>query len=139
MKKMLIAAAALATLTGAAGAAAAQPYYGPGYGYDRDARYDRYDRYERRHDSRGINARQEAIERRIVHGARTGRLTYREAEALKADARQITWMERRFRANGLSRVEAQILDERLDRLERRVFAELRDGQRYSYGYGDRRR
>ena len=71
--------------------------------------------------------------------ARTGRLTHREAEALKAEVRQITWMERRFRANGLNRVEAQILDERLDRLERRVFAELRDSQRYSYGYGDRRR
>ena len=50
MKKILIAAAALATLTGAAGAASAQQYYGPGYGYDRDGRGGYDNRYERRAD-----------------------------------------------------------------------------------------
>lgn len=141
MKKILIAAAALATLTGAAGAASAQQYYGPGYGYDRgDGHYGRdhdgrYDRYDRRGDSRAINLRQQELRDRIDRGVRTGRLTFREAETLRAEVRNINWMERHFRANGLNYREVQILNDRLDRLERRVYAEMRDGQRYGYGYG----
>lgn len=135
MKKILIAAAAAAALTGVAGAASAQHYYGPGYGYDRDGRYDRH---ERRLDSRQINARQHALRVRVDQGVRSGRITHREAEALRHEIRQINAMERRYRANGLNYHEAQILEARLDRLERRIYAELRDGQRYGYGYGDRR-
>lgn len=143
MKKILIAAAALATLTGAAGAASAQQYYGPGYGYDRGGeRHDRdgrYDRYERRGDSQEINRRQHELRERVDRGVRTGRITYREAEVLRGEIRNINWMERQYRANGLNYRETQILTERLDRLERRIYAEMRDGQRYGYGYGERRR
>ena len=138
MKKILIAAAALAALTGAAGAASAQQYYGPGYGYDRGGD-SRYERYERGADARDINARQAMLRHRIDRGVRTGRITYREAQALRSQVQQINWMERRFRASyGLNPREVAILDARLARLERRIAMEARDGERYGYGYGERR-
>lgn len=140
MKKILIAAAALATLTGAAGAASAQNYYGPGYGYDRDGgRYDRGDRYDRRGDGRSIDIRQAQLRDRLERGVRAGRITHREADSLRTELRYVDRMERGFRnSGGLTRREIEVLDERLDRVERRLYAEARDGQRYGYGYGDRR-
>lgn len=144
MKKILVATLAIATLAGA-GAASAQPYGGPrggyevgysGGGYDRD---DRYDRYDRRTDSRDINGRQQALRQRLDRGMERGRLTRREAESLRYELRDINRMERQFRAShGLNPREIAILDARLDRLERRMRAEMRDDQRYGYGYGDRR-
>lgn len=144
MKKILVATLAIATLAGA-GVASAQPYGGPrggyevgysGGGYDRD---DRYDRYDRRTDSRDINGRQQALRQRLDRGMERGRLTRREAESLRYELRDINRMERQFRAShGLNPREIAILDARLDRLERRMRAEMRDDQRYGYGYGDRR-
>lgn len=133
MKKFLIAAAAVATLAGAAGAASAQPYghHRPGYGggYRDDYR-----------GGRGygvaINAKQAELARRIARGERTGRLTWREARALRYDLAQINALEYRFRrTHGLDRREFAILDNRLDRLEYRIIAEMRDGRRYGEGYG----
>lgn len=142
MKKILVATLAIATLAGAS-AASAQPYGGPrggyevgysGGGYDRG---DRYDRYDRRADSRDINGRQQALRQRLDRGIERGRLTRREAESLRYELRDINRMERQFRAShGLNPREIAILDARLDRLERRMRAEMRDDQRY--GYGDRR-
>lgn len=144
MKKILVATLAIATLAGAS-AASAQPYGGPrggyevgysGGGYDRG---DRYDRYDRRADSRDINGRQQALRQRLDRGIERGRLTRREAESLRYELRDINRMERQFRAShGLNPREIAILDARLDRLERRMRAEMRDDQRYGYGYGDRR-
>ena len=79
------------------------------------------------------------LRQRVDNGVRTGRITHREAEVLRNEIRQINWMERRFRSSGgLNQREFAILDQRLDHLERRIYAEMRDGQSYGYGYGDRR-
>lgn len=141
MKKILVATLAIATLAGAS-AAAAQPYGGPRGGYEvgySAGGYDRYDRYDRRTDSRDINGRQQALRQRLDRGIERGRLTRREAESLRYELRDINRMERQFRAShGLNPREIAILDVRLDRLERRLRAEMRDDRRYGYGYGDRR-
>lgn len=138
MKKILVATIAIATLAGA-GAAAAQPYGGPRGGYEVGYSAGGYDRYDRRTDSRDINVRQQALRQRLDRGLDSGRLTRREAESLRYELRDINRMERQFRAShGLNPREVAILDARLDRLERRMRAEMRDDQRYGYGYGDRR-
>ncbi len=140
MKKILVATLAIATLAGA-GAASAQPYGGPRGGYEvgYSGGYYRDDRYDRRADSRDINGRQQALRQRLDRGIERGRLTRREAESLRYELRDINRMERQFRAShGLNPREIAILDVRLDRLERRMRAEMRDDQRYGYGYGDRR-
>lgn len=126
MKKILIAAAAIATLTGAAGAASAQSYG--------------YDRYERPAGAgQHINNQQQRLRDQIRRAERTGRLSPREARGLQYEMRNISDQERHFRASrGLDRREVAILEQRLQRLERRVWAEARDGNRYGYGYGDRR-
>lgn len=127
MKKILIAAAAVATLTAAAGAASAQSYG-----------FDRYDRPAGA--GQHINNKQERIRDQIRRAERTGRLSTREARGLEYEMRSISAQERQFRATrGLDRRELAILDQRLARLERQVWAQARDGDRYGYGYGDRRR
>lgn len=146
MKKFLIAAAAVATLAGAAGAASAQPYgapHGPDRGYSDGYRGDGYRGDDRRgYDDRGgygagaINARQNMIAQRIAQGERSGRLDRREARSLRNDLFQINNLERQFRmSRGLDRREVAILDARLDRLERQLFAEMRDGRGPGRGYG----
>ena len=138
MKKFIVATIAIATLAGA-GAASAQPYGGPRGGYEVGYSAGGYDRYDRRTDSRDINGRQQALRQRLDRGLDSGRLTRREAESLRYELRDINRMERQFRAShGLNPREVAILDARLDRLERRMRAEMRDDQRYGYGYGDRR-
>ncbi len=142
MKKFLIAAAAVATLTGAAGAASAQPYggdRGPDRGYSDG--YRDGDRggagYGAGYGSNAINAKQAAIAFRIARAERTGALTRREALMLRAELDQIAHMEHRFRvSHGLDRREYAILSVRLDRLERTVLAEMRDGRRPGRGYGE---
>lgn len=132
MKKILIAAAAFAALTGASGAASAQSYYNgarPGF--------DRYDRVQG--GGSYINQQQRQIRNDIQRGVRYGRITPREAQSLEWELRDISRMEKQFRnSRGLDRRELAILDNRLNRVERRVVMEARDGQRYGYGYGDRR-
>lgn len=142
MKKFLVAAVAVATIAGAAGAASAQTYgapHGPDRGYsdsDRGGRGGYDDRGGHGYGAGAINARQEAIARRIVQGERTGRLDRREVRSLRSDLFQINNLERQFRmSRGLDRREVAILNARLDRLERQVFAEMRDGRRYGEGYG----
>ncbi|MDP1629920.1 MAG: hypothetical protein Q8L66_00695 [Caulobacter sp.] len=141
MKKILIAAAAVATLA-AAGAAEARPAHNgdrPGYGAQHGPNHG-YRQGGMRQASRAIDARQAVISTRIQRGMRTGRLNPYEARALRGEFRQIARLEYRFRATrGLDRREVAILDGRLDRLERRVYAEMRDGNRngarYGQGYG----
>jgi opacity protein-like surface antigen len=139
MKKILIAAAAIATLTGAAGAASAQAYgaprapahgapaygapHGGGYGYG--------------YGSAGIDAKQSQIANRIFQGERSGRLDRREVRMLRGELFQIASLERQFKmTRGLDRREASILNARLDRLEYQVVAELRDGR--GHGRDDHR-
>jgi len=112
----LIAASALAVT---AGAASAQPYRGD---------HGRW---------MSINERQANLDRRIDRGLETGQLTRREAWRLRQEFRDITRLEYRYRANGLSNWERADLDRRFDRLSAQIRWERRDGDReYGYGYGD---
>ena len=86
-----------------------------------------------------INRQQKQIRDSIQRGVRYGRITPREAQSLEWELRDISRMEKQFRqSRGLDRREIATLDTRLNRVERRVVMEARDGQRYGYGYGDRR-
>jgi len=148
MKKFLIAAVAVATLAGAAGAASAQPYGGPhrpdydaprGGGYDapRDGGY-RGDRGDYRVEA--INAKQRELAMRIAQGERRGRLDHFEARRLRAELAQVANLEHQFRmTRGIDRREFAILDARLDRVEARIFAEMRDGRGRGRGDGGRYR
>lgn len=151
MKTFLIAAAAIATLTGAAGAASAQTYgapHRPDAGYDGGYRGD--DRGDYRDGPRGgygygagaIDAKQERVALHIARGERSGALDRREARGLRIELAQVADMERRFRASrGLDRREIGILNTRLDRLDATVVAQMREGRGgygngYGNGYGD---
>lgn len=127
MKKFLIAAAAVAALTGAAGAASAQTY---GYGYGAP-------RYERGGQIPSVERRQEALRAEIERGAQTGRLTRSEVQILRRDIAGIDRLERQYRRDrGLNRQEVRNLHARLDNIEQRLDRDLRDGERYGYGYGN---
>lgn len=103
MKKFLIIAAALTTLSIAAPASAA-PW-------------------------QNINARQERLDNRIDQGVRAGRLTRPEAMQLRADFRQIANLEARYRrSNGLNMNERRDLDRRFDRLSAQLQHQLNDRQ-----------
>lgn len=116
MKTFLIPAVAAATALAAAGAASAQ-----GYGYGGQG---------------GINAREAQLAWRIDRAERRGRLAHREADAFRHDLTHIERMERQFRyTGGISPREYAVLTARLDRLEYRIRAEIRDGRGYGYGYG----
>jgi hypothetical protein len=107
MKKILIAAVALATLT--AGAAQAAPWM-------------------------SINARQAMLERRIDMAQRTHRISYREAQGLRAEFRQLAMLEYRYRrtGGGLQGWERNDLDRRFNALSARIRYEShdRDGRRW---------
>lgn len=79
-----------------------------------------------------INARQANLDRRIDIGVRNGSLTRSEAVRLRAEFRQISYLEQRYRrtGNGLNAWERQDLDRRFDRLSARIRSERRDGQDY---------
>lgn len=143
MKKILIAAAAVAALTGAAGAASAQAYGGA---HRPDAAYGGQYRPDGAYRGGGyganaINAKQAVVARRIVNAERMGALTRREAGNLRVELRQVAQLERRFRmSRGLDRREVSILNNRLDRLDWVVVAQIREaraGNRYGQGYGGR--
>lgn len=160
MKKFLLAAVAVATLTGAAGAASAQAYgvpHRPGYdggyrdgGY-RDGGYRDDDRRGGGYTSTILDAKQSRVAMHIARGERSGALGRREARNLRIELAQVADMEQRFRmSRGLDRREIAILSNRLDRLDGLVIARLREGRggdgggygyggQYGngYGYGDR--
>lgn len=119
MKKLLTAAAIVATL-GAALPAAAQTWngvYGGGF-----------------NNSQGIEAR-------IDRGVRNGQLSPSEARSLTRQLEDVRRLEWQYRRNGLNDREAREIDRRYGALESRVRFELRDrdnrfgNDRYGYGYG----
>jgi len=86
-----------------------------------------------------INARQRNLDRRIDVGVRNGSLTRSEAMRLRAEFRNIAYLEARYRrtGGGLSAWERADLDRRFDRLSARIREERRDWQDYR-GYRDYR-
>ncbi|MDQ0465093.1 Ni/Co efflux regulator RcnB [Caulobacter ginsengisoli] len=104
MKKILIAAVAAMTVgaTLAAGAAQAAPWT-------------------------PINARQAMLEQRINMAQRSHRISYREAQGIRAEFRQIARLEYRYRrTGGLQNWERADLDRRFDALSMRIRYESRD-------------
>ncbi len=105
MKKILIAAVAVATLAATAsfgGAAQAAPWM-------------------------SINARQAMLERRINMAQRSHRISYREAQGIRAQFRQIAVLENRYRrTGGLQPWERSDLDRRFNALSARINYESRD-------------
>ncbi len=85
-------------------------------------------------DNGNINARQAELNGRINAGVRDGSLTRTEALNLRAQSRQIAFMERRYRYNGLSMWERRDLDRRLDRLAQNIRYERHDDQMRYRGY-----
>lgn len=79
-----------------------------------------------------INQRERRLESRIDAGRRDGSLSRTEASRLRAEFRDLSQLEQRYRRNGLSNNERRELDRRYDRLEARVYAERRDRNNY-YG------
>lgn len=110
MKKLLLTCAALASLA-AAGPAFAQRWDG---------------------DWGAFNARESRAEYRINH---CPGISYREARWLRSELNNIQRIERRYRHGGIGPREFRDLESRLDRLERRITRECRDGNRYGGGYG----
>lgn len=113
--------------------------------YDRNddqARNDRGDRWNDWRNPEGgwmsINQRQAQLDRRIDQGMRSGKITRREAYRLRSEFQAIARLETRYRVNGLSTWERADLDRRFDTLAARIRWERRDGDRYGYGYGERR-
>ena len=149
MKTLLATLAAVTAVSTMAAPALAQPY-NPGYErqdqgrYDRGGRYDQDERWDRDERRRGgefydLSRRQQALEYRIEAGIRRGDFSRYDANSLRNEFRQISWIEARYRNDGqLSRGELAALDARLDRLEARVRMERRDRDgEYGYGYGER--
>ena len=110
--------------------------------YDRNDAQDRGDRWDDWRGQNGawmnINQRQERLERRIDQGIRNGKITRREAHRLRREFQAIARLENRYRHNGLSTWERADLDRRFDTLAAQIRWERRDGDRYGYGYGERR-
>lgn len=118
MKRLTIAAAAVALAACFAGAAQAQGY--PGVRFD------------------PIGPRLDRIDERIERGEHRGDLTRREAALLRRDLNVVAHLEQRYAYNGFSRWEVEDLQRRVDNLARRVRFERRDPEGYDRRYdGDR--
>lgn len=115
MKKLLIAGAALAAFAATAVPASAAPY-GHNRNYERSAF----------NASREIDRQQAQLSQRIEMGQRNGSLSFREATRLRAELRNINFLEARYERGGLNRSEVVDLNRRLDNLSRQVFAERHD-------------
>jgi hypothetical protein len=107
MKKFLLAAAALASLTAAASSASAQPF-----GFDGDF---------------GHFGQREVRAERMIEWCQThGNLSFREAGELRCELRVLERQIAVARINGISRREMFALEARMDSLERQIRHECRD-------------
>ncbi|MDP3853428.1 hypothetical protein [Phenylobacterium sp.] len=138
MKKILLSMAAVAALTAAA-PAAAQNYGGYDRGdryedrgdrYDRDDRYDRYDRYDR---GNVAGPRVERLMAHIARAERNGQVSRGTAQWLRQQVVATQRLAMRYSRDGFSGWERRDIDERYNRLARRLG---QDDPRYGYGYGD---
>ncbi len=77
-----------------------------------------------------INARQARLEQRINQGIRSGALNRNEAVRLRAQFRDLTVLEHRYRRSGggLSLQERRDLDRRFDALSARIKVQKNDRQ-----------
>lgn len=147
MKKLMTALLAVSALAAAAPAVAQDYSRGSDRGYDRG--YDRGDDrgYDRGDDRRGDNhdgrygygrdnLRQEydRLAQRIQRAQRNRTISYREADRLNQQLRMLRMTDRQYRMSGggLNRRERMDLDQRVNRLERQIRWERRDGDDRRY-------
>jgi len=126
MRKTLISIAAAASALAVATPAAAQYYpapppppYGNAYGYNNNLGH-----------VRGLQVRIDRLQQRIAQFDRRDRITEREARRLRTESRDI---ERRLHIaarNGLNPREYASINQRIQRLEQRIFRDTRDGNRW---------
>lgn len=73
--------------------------------------------------------------KQIRQGVHNGRLTPREAHALRSEQREIAVLERHYRADGvLSAAERRDLGQRLHEAGRHIYNESHDAERNRHGY-----
>ena len=139
MRKLTLITAAAGTALAFAAPASAQyapqPQYRPvpqgnAYGYNNWGQV------------RSMQARIDGIQRQIEHLRSRRIITRNEANGLRSESRQIEWRLRQAARYGLNHNEAREIDRRINRLERHVAREARDGRGYGWDnrhYGDRDR
>lgn len=143
MKKFVTALVALSAIAAAVPAVAQD--YGRGDGRSHERGDDRgYDRGYGRGDDRGygdrwgsgyeLRARYERIDQRIQRAQRNRTISYREADRLTQQLRELRRLDRQYRYSDgrLSRWEQRDLEQRADRLEWRLRQERRDGDYHRY-------
>ena len=116
MKKLLLAAAVLSTLSVAVPAAAQSRGYRP------DPLHQRF----------------ENLENRIERGIDRGAIDRREAQHLRGEFRQLVRLDAQYRRDGLSRWEVSDLERRVDGLSARIRYERRDNDHRGDHRGDYR-
>ena len=126
MRKVLITLAAAASALAVAAPAAAQYYPQPqGYAYGHQGNWGLV---------RSLHVRIDNIQRQIERLDRRNILSEREARRLRQDSRELERRLRYVRQNGLHPAERYDIERRLARLERRVWRDARDGNRWGNGY-----
>ena len=120
MRKFLISAAVAASAIAVASPAAAQ-YYPQGNAYGYNANYGQ---------ARSLIARVDQIRRQIDRLDSRDRISEREADRLRYEARIVRDQVRRSAYNGLNYRERQALQHRVARLEQHVRRDVRDGSRW---------
>ncbi len=126
MRNILISLAAAASALAVATPAAAQ--YAPqprGYAYGHQGNWGQ---------ARALQVRIDNIQRQIAQLDRRNVLSDREARRLSQDARQLERRLRAVRQNGLHPNERYQIERGLAQLERRLWRDARDGNRWGNGY-----
>lgn len=123
MKKMLVPALVLASVSAAALPAAAQSYNNRGHNQGYNQNYGGW---------QSINVRQSSLDRRIDVGVRNGQLSRREATRLRSEFNGLLRLEANYRRGGLTAWERADLDRRFDRLSAQIRDERRDRDNRRY-------
>lgn len=145
MKKYLIAAAGLSAIAAAA-PAAAQYYPAPNSGYNQPVQYGYtqaqgygYNNRDQRGLVRSYIVRADQLRQRIDRLDGRDRVSEREADRLRAAARDLQNRTRAYAQGGLTRGERRDLDVRITRLQQRIQIDRRDGRNGRNGWVDRNR
>ena len=128
MRTVLITLAAAASALAVATPASAQyfPQAQPqGYAFGQQGNWGQ---------TRALRARIDNIQRQIERLDRRNVLSDREARRLRQDARQLEQRLRYMRQGGLHPAERYDIERRLVQLERRLWRDARDGNRWGNGY-----
>jgi hypothetical protein len=94
--------------------------------YDSRDRYEGYDRYDYRRNDSSIRAQIDELQRRVERTDIRDRISEREAASLRRDTWRLRQQFRDYSRNGLSRREAQVLQDQIQYIRQRLRFERRD-------------